>query len=117
MAGVTSPDLCLVVLRSTDVSGSRAIFSALGLTFVDEQHGAGPAHCSATLEDGTVIEIYPTTATAVELTRLGFEVADVRTAVEAAVDAGAQVVGEPSSSYALIEDVDGRRVEIRERIN
>jgi hypothetical protein len=50
--------LSLLVLRSSRLEAMRTFYEALGLTFVEEKHGAGPVHYSAQL-GSTVLEIYP----------------------------------------------------------
>jgi hypothetical protein len=37
----------------------RTFYAGLGIDFRLEQHGSGPEHYAATLEDGTVFELYP----------------------------------------------------------
>jgi catechol 2,3-dioxygenase-like lactoylglutathione lyase family enzyme len=107
-----APRLRLLVLRCRDVDASARIFEALGLTFVVEQHEVGPRHLAATLDDGSVVELYPKRGMVVCDERIGFEVPDVLAAVHGAAGAGAKVVAEPTADYALIEDLDGRRVEV-----
>jgi lactoylglutathione lyase len=85
--------LRLVVLRCEDLERSRRFYEALGLSFVEEQHGAGPRHFAAVIAD-LVIELYPASAThPVNDIRLGFEVTDVEAGV--------------------VEDPDGRKIELR----
>jgi catechol 2,3-dioxygenase-like lactoylglutathione lyase family enzyme len=113
---VRLPDLSLVVLRTRDVDRTRALYEGLGLKFVEEQHATGPAHLSATLASGLVIEIYPTRqAQGVETTRLGFVVENLDAALLAASTAGAEVVSRDGRTSAVIEDLDGRRVELHTR--
>lgn len=51
-------ELSLVVLRVDDLAASQRFYEGLGLTFVVEQHGAGPTHLSTRLGP-TVLELYP----------------------------------------------------------
>ena len=55
---MTNPSLSLLVVRSSRLEASLAFYRALGLSFVEEQHGSGPIHYSTRLGD-TVLEIYP----------------------------------------------------------
>ena len=48
----------LIVLRAADIDKSRAFYVAVGLSFVEEQHGNGPIHL-ACKTDTLVVEIYP----------------------------------------------------------
>ena len=48
----------LVVLRSANIEKSRAFYEAIGLTFVEEQHGNGPLHLACET-DTLVFELYP----------------------------------------------------------
>jgi catechol 2,3-dioxygenase-like lactoylglutathione lyase family enzyme len=49
----------LIVIRARDPDALRRFYEALGLRFVEEQHGSGPRHFAATLSRGGVLEIYP----------------------------------------------------------
>ncbi len=110
-----TPDFSLLVLRSVNLSGTRRLYEALGLDFVDEQHGSGLKHCSATLAGGLVIEIYPAKdSIPSEKTRLGFVVDDLVDTLDAVRAAGAVVVSVEVPLAALIEDLDGRRIELHQ---
>ena len=113
--------LNLVVLRAEEPERLAAFYSALGLSFGQHRHGAGPEHW-ASEKDGMVFEIYPASPKnpttsgvrlgfAVELSarrcssvkaspknrptagvRLGFAVEDVAGALDRLVAAGAVVI-------------------------
>lgn len=51
--------LNLIVIRSVNPPLARACYEALGLSFVEEQHGNGPKHYACEMANGTVFEIYP----------------------------------------------------------
>ncbi|MET9608881.1 VOC family protein [Streptomyces sp. NPDC006512] len=51
----------LVVIYTDRLDACRDFYGLLGLVFVPEQHGSGPAHHAATLADGGVLELYPAT--------------------------------------------------------
>lgn len=111
--------LDLVVLRSADPERARAFYAALGLSFVEEQHGSGPPHLAATLANGVVVEIYPLGDTGagagtggLSAGRLGFVVPDVGVAVAAVVAAGGTVV-RSSGDRATLTDPDGNAVDLR----
>ncbi len=46
------------VIRTGDMEGTRRFYEALGLAFVEEQHGDGPRHYACE-RNGCVLEIYP----------------------------------------------------------
>jgi hypothetical protein len=50
--------MSVLVLKVEDVESTKGHFEALGLVFVAERHGTGPAHWACEV-DGTVLEIYP----------------------------------------------------------
>lgn len=121
MGAVTGPDLNLLVVRSPQHGVLRRFYEALGVRFVDEQHGRGPAHASATLPSGLVFELYPSNAgggpgagTALDV-RLGFAVDDVDTVVDAALAAGGTVRSR-GEGRALLVDPDGRAVEVTAQV-
>jgi catechol 2,3-dioxygenase-like lactoylglutathione lyase family enzyme len=106
-------NLDLVVLRTADLGVTRAFYAALGVTFVEEQHGTGPPHLAATLGNGVVLELYP----AVDgrpggaEPRLGFVVDEVAAAVRAVRAAGGVVVKDDGGRATAV-DPDGRQVDL-----
>ena len=116
---MTEPELRLLVVRSPQHGVVRRFYEALGVPFVDEQHGRGPAHAAATLPSGLVFEIYPSNTgggpgagTALDV-RLGFTVDDLDAAVDAALAAGGTLRSR-HDDRALLVDPDGRAVEVSE---
>ena len=119
------PSLSLIVLRTAKLDASLAFYGALGLKFVQEQHGTGPVHYSCQLES-TVIEIYPgNEGTAPSrlsggATMLGFQVASVDLALGALQQFDAVVVtpakDSPWGRRAVVADCDGRAIELTEPI-
>jgi catechol 2,3-dioxygenase-like lactoylglutathione lyase family enzyme len=108
------PVLNLVVLRCADVAKTRAFYEALGLTFVDEQHGDGPKHVSCALAS-LVLELYPATkANPADKVGLAFTVTDLSATITALANAGGVLRSPPtgSASSAVFVDPDGRRVEV-----
>jgi predicted enzyme related to lactoylglutathione lyase len=112
------PHLSLLVLRAQDPTALVAFYSALGLVFVQEQHGEGPVHYAA-YADSVVLEIYPkregASTTAV---RLGFRVPGLEGIVAALVTAGGVLRQAPTASRggrsAVIKDPEGHTVELTE---
>ena len=111
------PALNLIVIRATDLERAQRFYSAMGLPFARESHGAGPSHYVSGV-GGLVFEIYPlapgqppTTAT-----RLGFQVDAVDTLITGLVEAGGTVVGAPQDvpggRRAVVTDPDGHRAEL-----
>lgn len=47
------------MLYTERLEACRAFYAGLGLALVAEQHGDGPAHWSAALGPGCVLELYP----------------------------------------------------------
>lgn len=112
------PDLSLVVIRVSDLEGSRVWYECLGFTFTREQHGDGPVHYTAT-DTHCVFELYPESKTnpVTPYIRLGFDVPDVRAIVDNQVPSES-VVSEPAMRFgrfgAVLVDPDGIKVEINE---
>lgn len=105
--------LTLVVLRCADLQASRAFYEALGLEFVEEQHGAGPVHYAATV-GATVLELYPARDGAASPVRLGLTVNDIKGRVGAVTTAGGRLLSDSGSGRFVVEDPDGVAVELRE---
>ncbi|GAA3102579.1 glyoxalase/bleomycin resistance/dioxygenase family protein [Streptosporangium carneum] len=98
-----TPRPTLLVIYTPALEACRAFYGSLGLDFRPERHGTGPEHYAAVLGDGTVFEIYPSTARRTTgALRLGF-----------AVDPGFSLDGTalPPGGH-LLHDPDGRTVEI-----
>ena len=98
-----------------------AFYQTLGVSFTQEQHGAGPVHHSCDL-GGTVLEINPGSEgrapdrQAGGATMLGFRVTSVDTVLAALAPSGTPIVTPPkdlqSGRRAVVTDPDGRAVEI-----
>lgn len=112
-----APALKLLVLKTLQLDRLLAFYSTLGIRFVEERHGTGSLHYSATV-GGTVFEIYP--ATTLDLldsgSRLGFNVANLMKTVESLCSLGTAIVSEPKERQwglrAVVRDPDGRAVEL-----
>lgn len=88
----------LIVIYTGRVEECREFYGSLGLGFGAEQHGDGPRHYAAVLDDGLVVEIYPAAPDRrTGRLRLGFEVESLP--------------GHPAGRQVL-EDPDGRAVEV-----
>ncbi|AAZ55587.1 hypothetical protein JCM3263A_19720 [Thermobifida fusca] len=101
MTAAESARLTLLVLYSDRMEECRAFYSALGLCFAREQHGQGPQHYAAVLDDGSVFEIYPASPERrTGITRLGFRVD--KTLLQTPLEAG----------HHILTDPDGRKVDL-----
>ncbi|RYG56290.1 glyoxalase/bleomycin resistance/extradiol dioxygenase family protein [bacterium] len=116
------PQLSLLVLRTPEPKALLPFYEALGLEFVEEQHGNGPLHFSSTLGE-FVLEIYPLKAGMsdenLNTPMLGFRVDSLDETLEKLRAAGAKIGGEPKVSewgrWCNAFDFDGRTVQITER--
>lgn len=121
---MTQPSLGLIVLRAADLEQTLRFYQALGLEFSEEQHGNGPLHYACDL-GGMVIEIYPgKPGTAPDrrsggATMLGFQVDSLETRLKAVEEIGVTVLTAPQNSpwgkRAVVQDPDGRAIELSER--
>jgi lactoylglutathione lyase len=117
------PSLGLLVLRVSDMPASIAFYRALGLEFVEEQHGTGPVHYSCQL-NGIVIELFPGKPGSAPdrrnagATMIGFQVNDLDIVLENVSAMGAMILTPPQVSNwgrrAVIQDIDGRAIELNQ---
>jgi hypothetical protein len=92
----------LLVIYTRHLDDCHEFYAGLGLNFAREQHGAGPCHFAAVLDDGGVFELYPAVAgDATGKLRLGFDLDGTR--MSPRLDPGRHVRSDP----------DGRVVELR----
>jgi catechol 2,3-dioxygenase-like lactoylglutathione lyase family enzyme len=115
--------LSLLVLRTADLARSLRFYRALGLQLVEEQHGNGPVHYACEL-GATVLELYPAQPGSAPdrrtggATMLGFRVDSLSQTMQALAALDVPVLAPPSESStrlrALVQDPDGRAVEIQE---
>jgi predicted enzyme related to lactoylglutathione lyase len=121
---IPSPLLNLVVLRASVVDASLAFYRAIGLSFVEEQHGSGTIHYSCKAGN-TLVEIYPGSSGDIPdrrnagATMLGFQVGSVDLTIENLRSIGAQILTAPQDSEwgrrAVVLDPDGRAIELSEK--
>ncbi len=111
------PQLRLLVLKTSQAETLRGFYTKLGFQFIEEQHGKGPLHYSASLGDG-ILEIYPLPVGSEtdSSTQLGFAVADFASIIESF--AGLTHMRGPTQTEwglrAVLCDPDGRSVELYE---
>ncbi len=113
----------LIVVRAAKVEAALSFYSALGLTFVQEQHGSGPIHHSCTLGNVTM-EIYPLKAGAEfqpdTSTMIGFGVASLDETLADLAKLGVAPKSAPKNSewglWVNVIDPDNRVVQLHEKI-
>lgn len=110
---MSSPRLTHLVLRVRDLQRSRRFYEALGLAFVEEQHGVGPVHYSCEL-GATVFELYPIGTRSSAPTRFGLCIDSIRAAEDQLMGSGLLDVvarSEPEGMLTL-RDPDGNTIDI-----
>lgn len=115
-----SANLNLVVIRSHEIEKAVRFYTALGLTFVREQHGSGEGHWSTTAGT-TTFEIYPASDTYdCSGIRIGFEVTSIESVLDQLTTIGATIhrpLRESSWGLrAVVRDFDGHTVELTQPI-
>ena len=118
---MTTSSVNLIVLRVRDLEESLRFYRALGLTFVQEQHGSGPVHYACEL-DSMVVELYPgEPGAALErkmagATMLGFQVDSLDSIIETLEQLGVKVITKPQTGAwgrrMVVEDPDGRAIDL-----
>lgn len=113
--------LNLLVIRSEDPERTMAFYQHLGFEFTYHRHGKGPFHYSVEVE-GMVFEIYPPLKDqdqADNTLRLGFEVQQLDQLLMVLAESGVTILQTASPSKwgyrAVVQDPDGRKVELCER--
>lgn len=111
----------LLVIRASDIETALAFYRALGLTFAQEQHGAGPIHYSCDL-DGFIFEIYPARVGETnDSTMLGFKVESLDETLMALRKLGVEPKSSPKTAswgrFVNVKDCDGRTVQLTEELS
>ena len=94
-------------------------YSLLGFNFEYHQHGKGVFHYSTVLND-IVFEIYPTpkNTSTDNTTRLGFEVQNLDNLIKELQNKSVKIHNFPIQTdydyWSVIEDLDGRKIELIE---
>ncbi len=111
-------NLSLIVLKTDNVAGLVSFYSKLGLTFEEHQHGKGPVHFAAEINE-TVFEIYPLAkggARPDDTTRIGFAIKNLDRMVLGLEKEGVIIISQPKwrawGYTAVVEGIDGRRIEL-----
>ncbi|NIG55092.1 VOC family protein [Chitinophaga sp. Cy-1792] len=113
--------LNLLVIKTDKPEQQVEFYAAIGFQFVYHQHGTGPFHYSST-DEGLVLEIYPLPAPAHgpdQTTRFGFTVPNLELTMQTLQKLNVTIVTMPRDTewgrMALVQDMDGRRVELTEK--
>ena len=112
----------LLVLSCKDVAVTRRFYEQLGLSFSEEKHGTGPQHY-AWESGGLVLELYPAAeGQTPENVRIGFStplLADLAGNLRHSADV--TILRQPYATVdrlvMLLQDPDGRKVEISQRLH
>ncbi len=115
---MNSTKFSLLVVRTADIEAALAFYRALGLSFVQEQHGAGPQHYSCDL-GGLIFEIYPTRAGETsDLTMIGFAVSSLDETLANLRALGVEPISPPKTAswgrFVNVKYGDGRVVQLTE---
>lgn len=112
----------LIVIRTAQSERLATFYTQLGMKFDYHRHGKGSWHYSAEM-DRVVFEIYPllkNQEVADNSLRLGFEVADLDNLIDTLRKKNTEIFREPKESewgyFAIIKDLDGRKIELKERL-
>lgn len=113
--------LNLLVIRTQDPELLKSQYELLGMAFEYHKHEKGPYHYASEI-DGCVFEIYPLTKSMTKpdaSLRLGFTVNNLIQLVTALKNTNWEVLSDiqqiPWGQTAIIQDLDGRKVELKDR--
>lgn len=111
--------LNLIVIKTHQLEALVHFYQLLGLSFIYHQHGSGPFHYSTQL-NGLTFELYPLpkTATVDSSTRLGLVVPNLDLLLTKLQKEAVLILKKAKQSpwgyTALIQDLDGRKIELTE---
>ena len=108
----------LIVIKTHKPKELAALYALFGIHFEYHQHENGPHHY-AVEGHGTVFEIYPLPKGMTlpdNSIRLGFEVRDLKQVIVALKRKAVKIIAEPAQNAwgytAVVEDLDGRKIEL-----
>jgi len=115
--------ISLLVIKTNQLEKQKTFYEELGLIFQKEKHGKGPEHFSTEIkEQNFVFEIYPLSKNQTipdTTTRLGFRVDDLEKTIQRIIELEGKIKKEiretPWGTLAVIEDLDGRNVEVYQK--
>lgn len=109
----------LLVIRTKDPEKLKNQYEILGHEFEYHQHVNGPFHY-ASEQDGFVFEIYPLTKLmdkADDSTRIGFDIKDLKISMNDLKETNWIIKSDLTETEwgltAVIEDLDGRKIELK----
>ena len=107
--------LNLLVLRCKNIEVTKNFYEKLGFEFLQEQHGKGPIHYSANINE-IVIELYPLNdKKSIDNIRLGFSLddKDVSNYLKSiGIESISNYEFQGKKNFVVI-DPDGRKLELR----
>lgn len=112
--------LNLLVIKTQNVKALADFYTFLGFEFEYHKHEKGAFHYSAKIGD-LVFEIYPLreSETTDKTLRLGFKVENLFEKIEILKLQNHRIISSPKETEygitAIIEDVDGRKIELTEK--
>lgn len=116
--------LNLIVIRTDKSKALSEFYEKLGMSFEYHKHGKGLFHYSTVFGDGLVFEIYPLLKSQKQVDnsiRLGFKVSNLDSLIKKLINADVIIEKKPQHSkwgyYAVIKDLDGRKIELLEENN
>lgn len=111
-------ELRLIVIRTNDPKQLANFYTQLGLQFEYHKHGNSPLHYSTYLGK-TVLEIYPFSKNQTQADstlRLGFAIDNFEEFFQQASEQAVKIIAEPTQTewgmMAIIQDPDGRKIEL-----
>lgn len=114
-------ELNLLVIRTGKPRELSAFYEMLGIVFEYHKHGKGPMHYSGKLGK-LIFEIYPLSKSqheADKMLRLGFEVKRLDELLSGLKSENVKIIQEAEytayGKIAIIEDLDGRKIELKEK--
>ena len=110
----------LIVIRTENPKELSAFYTRIGMSFEYHRHGNGAWHYAAEM-GGTVFEIYPLLKSQEKpdkSLRLGFTVGNLDETLTSLREQDVEIIKEPTESewgyMAIIKDLDGRKIELKE---
>jgi lactoylglutathione lyase len=111
----------LVVVKTSRPHELASFYKQMGIKFESHRHGNGPIHYAAEI-DSVVFEIYPLPRDreqANDTLRLGFTVDNLDEVIERLKNSAGKIIKEAVMTewgyMAIIEDLDGRKIELKDR--
>ena len=111
----------LIVIKTHQIERIKNFYEQLGMNFVYHQHANGPKHYSTEIEK-VVFEIYPLNgieSDGLSSLRLGFDILNLDKLISKLVEKNVKLIAKAKNTewgyVAVIEDPDGRKIELKEK--